>query len=428
MKCFFLALVFSLGCFFPQAFSQPALQDPTNISENETRVILGSYLLIVCGFCWLLLLFLWRSSKEKGVLWLSSALLCWAFSGLVLLLSAPDENLEKIGIPTLSTLNSICLLLMISHLDKEDLPSFVRRRISLDFLNSGIFVVLGFYALSFLFKKWDVPMLVDFTVTLITLVLLLFSFVYLLTKRVSLPVAVLSGIALAITLVVHIFRFAGEKINLSEFAGLETILKFSYTPLLIITFFVLIISWLWKKLKTKDAMQEEEREKMRIIHEGEIASSQAQWEKEKQAIEKRHKAESASREKAWASQNQGFLEEHKKAIAAMEKEIAALRQSHETAFEMSPEIEQNRRKLYPKFDERDWKIIEYLAKGKKAPEIEALLGFEHGGSVASRIDTISNKWDCKGKGAVQFNIVRFALQKGLLTLGHLGDGGARFGK
>lgn len=331
------------------------------------------YLMILCGFCGVLLLFLYRSTREKGILYLSLAVLCWFFSGLVTFsaLTLYQENWTKVGTSVFSTLNSIFLLLMLSHLDPGDLPPRVQLIIARESRQFVIWVGIFIAILYIVFLEeefWQGFYFADLVFSSITLALLFFSFYYIFKKRVSLLVALVSWVALLVTLLAHFFRAFPQNARRllgadeEQFAVWSTTLKFAYKPLLIVTFFALIISWLWKRYTT-------------------------------------------------------MAEARKKEITGMRHDREKQRALNGLHSENVVDVEQNRKK-YPKLDETDWIIVERIAKGDKVPAITKFLGVKDG-FVPPRIEKIANALN-SASGA-QIDILRLALLNGVLTIDDLDE-------
>ncbi len=346
------------------------------------------YLMILCGFCGVFLLFLYRSTREKGILYLSLAVLCWFFSGLATFsaLTLYQENWTKVGTSVFSTLNSIFLLLMLSHLDPGDLPPRVQliiARESRQFVSwVGIFIAI-LYIVFLEEEFWQGFYFADLVFSSITLALLFFSFYYIFKKRVSLLVALVSWVALLVTLLAHFFRAFPQNARRllgadeEQFAVWSETLKFAYKPLLIVTFFALIVSWLWQRVKTAATSREIEKAGLQKAHENNLLLLKSQWDRERQELLTRH-----------------------------------------TDLPSPSRVLQNRQK-FPKLDETDWTIVERIAKGDKVPAITKFLGVKDG-FVPPRIEKIANALN-SASGA-QIDILRLALLSGVLTIDDLDEG------
>lgn len=396
---FILCLVFLWGFWCSGCLGQntatPDLDNLTlysTVFETETRWMHEVYLMILCGFCSILLLLLYRSTKEKGILYLSLAVLCWFFSGLSAYVAIAQNNPEwiKVGTSVCSTLNSVFLLLMLSHLDPDDLPGRVQILIASGakqfVLWVGIFILM-LYILFFTEQFWQGFYFADMVFSGITLALLFFSFWFIFKNRVSLVVAIVSWVALILTLFAHIFRALPQnaqhflKINELEFEVWSATLMFSYKPLLIVTFFVLIVSWLWKRLNNANAGLETEKAGMQQKHETEVARLQQQWNLEKLELQRRHEP---------GARNPVNL----------------------------PAVDQNRKMKYPRLDETDWKIVERIAKGDKVPAITKFLEVKDG-FVPPRIEKIANALN--SSSGAQIDILRLALLNGVLEISDLDE-------
>lgn len=391
----FLVLVFCCSDCPGQNTAHPDLNDLSVISslfESETRWMHEVYLMILCGFCGVLLLLLYRSTREKGILYLSLAVLCWFLSGLSAFFAIAQNNPEwvKVGTSVCSTLNSIFLLLMLSHLDPDDLPPQVHFMIASgakQFVSwAGIFIGM-LYCLFFAEQFWQGFYFADMVFSGITLALLFISFWFIFKNRVSLIVAVVSWMALVLTLFAHIFRALPQnaqnilQIDALEFEVWGATLMFSYKPLLIVTFFVLIVSWLWKRLSNTAASLETIKATLMKSHELEIARLQEQWTRERQDLLQKR---------------------------ALEKPD----QSALTG------IDQNRKMKYPRLDETDWVIVERIAKGDKVPAITKFLEVKDG-FVPPRIEKIANALN--SSSGAQIDILRLALLNGVLTIKDLAE-------
>lgn len=354
----------------------------SNVFETEIRWMHEVYLMILCGFCGVLLFLLYRSTKEKGILYLSLAVLCWFFSGLSAFTAIAQNSPEwvKVGTGVCSTLNSIFLLLMLSHLDPDDLPRRVHILIASGakqfVLWVGIFIVM-LYVLFFIEQFWQGFYFADMVFSGITLALLFISFWFIFKNRVSLIVAMVSWVALILTLFAHIFRALPQnaqhflKINALEFEVWSATLMFAYKPLLIVTFFVLIVSWLWKRLNIATASQE---------------TAHAARLKQQQNLEKL-----------------GFQRKF---------------EPHPASAVSSPEVDLNRKMKYPRLDETDWKIVERIAKGDKVPAITKFLEVKDG-FVPPRIEKIANALN--SSSGAQIDILRLSLLNGVLTINDLAE-------
>lgn len=375
-----------------------AAPDWAGIQKNVLDAQIGwmheVYLVILCGFCGMLLLFLYRSTKENGILFLSLAVLCWFLSGCINYLAIMQENRDwvKVSTSVCSTANSVFLLLMLSHLDPVDLPPRIQTLIAKGarqfVLWVGIFIGM-LYILFYSVQFWQGFYFADMVFSGVTLALLFISLGYIFKNRVSLIVAAVSWLALAITLIAHIFRALPQNarhflnINELEFLVWGATLMFSYKPLLIVTFFALIVSWLWKRLKTATALLEEEKNDQKKAHLNEIALLREQW----------------------------------------EKKMVALRRQYEMPVETQgnlPELERNRKMKYPRLDETDWTIVERIAKGDKVPAITRFLGVKDG-FVPPRIEKIAGAFS--SSSSAQIDILRLALLNGVLTVEQLKQDG-----
>lgn len=352
------------------------------------------YLMIICGFCGALLFFLYRSTREKGILFLSLAVSCWFLSGLSNYLAIMQQQQEwmKMSTSVCSTANSVFLLLMLSFLDPHDLPTRIQVLIARGarqfVLWVGIFIAM-LYFLFFSVQFWQGFYFADMVFSGVTLALLFISLGYIFKNRVSLVVACVSWIALAFTLIAHIFRALPQnaqrflKIDELEFLVWGATLMFSYKPLLIVTFFALIVSWLWKRLKTARALQEQEKNDLYTAHRNEIALLQQQWAAEKEALRRQYEMPV--------------------------QKLADL-----------PGVEYNRKMKYPRLDETDWMIVERIAKGEKVPAITKFLGVKDG-FVPPRIEKIAGAFG--SSSSAQIDILRLALLNGVLTNEQLKEDG-----
>lgn len=355
--------------------------------EIQIRWMHEVYLMILCGFCGTLLLLLYRSTKEKGILFLALAVLCWFLSGLSTFtaLLHSDEHWIKMSTSVCSTANSIFLLLMLSHLDPDDLPPRIQALISKDARQFvrwvGLFILM-LYGLFFSVRFWQGFYFADMVFSGITLVLLFFALGYIFKNRVSMIVAVVSWFALATTLIAHIFRALPQnardflQIDEAEFLVWGSTLMFAYKPLLIVTFFALIISWLWKRSKTAGNPFEGAAEKMLRNTSNQIVVLQEQW------APSQHADETPG--------------------AAVHSATSML--------------EYKRKTQYPRLDEMDWLIVERIAMGDKVPAITKRLGVKEG-FVPSRIEKIAGAF--RSGSSAQIDIMRLALLNGVLTIEQL---------
>lgn len=357
-----------------------------------TKWMYEVWLVVMCGFCGILLLLLYRSTRENGILYLSLAVLCWFVSGIsaYFAIMQHDQVWVKVGNSIFSTCNSAFLLLMISHLDPDDFFQKLIARGARQFITwAGTFIVL-LYGWFFKEKFWQGFYIADLVFSVITLGLLAVAFWYIFRKRVSVVVAMLSVLPLAVTGLAEIFRaspwsFSSFQLTVFERAVWGQTLLFLYKPLLIVIFFALVISWLWKKLNALHEKFDAEADKIKEAHASEIASLKALWEKELASVTKAHEAE-----------------------------LDALRNPSE--------MSENRKNKYPKLDELDWKIVERIAKGDNVPSIAAALGMKKdksNGPVPSRIEKIAR--ELRLPSSAQIHILRYALLNGVLTTGHLTD-------
>lgn len=280
-----LLLLLLLFCCFS---CNIALQNPSSsadISGQSSSPVHTWWLILVSGFSASILFFIWKNlagynrirwrqlwhiiirqvgneQHDLGVLALSLAILCWFVSGLFSLVQAPFVQLLATSV--CSSLNSGFLLLFLRHLDKEDLPpSFsayfpTRHTIWTVF----IMVVLVTGSLAVCVHTVGLPdfamLIPDLAFSLYTLYFIGFSFFYLLETRLkSVEIAVLSWVPIVITLLAEVFQLVSSKQNGLSDPVLkmwhETLL-FSYKPLLIISYFVLIYSWQLKRINRKEML------------------------------------------------------------------------------------------------------------------------------------------------------------------------------
>ncbi len=379
-------------------FDLNAAPDWVGIQQNILDAQIGwmheVYLMIICGFCGALLLFLYGSTREKGILFLSLAVLCWFLSGLFNYVAILQQHGEWINIATsvCSTANSVFLLLMLSHLDPGDLPPRVQVLIAKGarqfVLWVGIFIAM-LYILFFSVQFWQGFYFADMVFSGVTLALLFVSLGYIFKNRVSLVVACMSWIALAVTLIAHIFRALPQnarlflKIDELEFLVWGATLMFSYKPLLIVTFFALIVSWLWKRLKTAAALHKQEKNDLQAAHLNEIALLRQQSAAEKETLRRQY-------------------------------EVPAQKLTD------LPGVEYNRKMKFPRLDETDWTIVERIAKGEKVPAITKFLGVKDG-FVPPRIEKIAGVFS--SSSSAQIDILRLALLNGVLSIEQLREDG-----
>ena len=241
------------------------------------------WLLLVSGFSASILFFIWKNlagfgrlrapelfriitqqvgdeKHDLGVLALSMAIFCWFVSGLFSLVPAPFVQLLATSI--CSSLNSGFLLLFLRHLDKEDLPASFRSYFPTRHTIWTVFimVVLVTGTIAGTVYAGILPgfamLLPDLAFSLYTLYFIGFSFFYLLEKRIqSVEIAVLSWVPILITLLAEIFRLISFKYTdrpAPEFLLANQTLLFTYKPLLIISYFVLIYSWQLKRINRSE--------------------------------------------------------------------------------------------------------------------------------------------------------------------------------
>ena len=241
------------------------------------------WLILVSGFSASILFFIWKNQAgfgglrrlelfriitqqigdekhDLGVLALSLAIFCWFVSGLFSLAPAPFVHLLATSI--CSSLNSGFLLLFLRHLDKEDLPASFRSYFPTRHTIWTVFimVVLVTGTIAGTVYAGILPgfamLLPDLAFSLYTLYFIGFSFFYLLEKRIqSVEIAVLSWVPILVTLLAEIFRLISFKSSNPpgpEFLLVNQILLFTYKPLLIISYFVLIYSWQLKRLNCNE--------------------------------------------------------------------------------------------------------------------------------------------------------------------------------
>ena len=259
-----------------------ALKNPSATPQIPGQVHTW-WLILVSGFSASILFFIWKNlagynrirwrqlwhiivrqvgneQHDLGVLALSLAILCWFVSGLFSLV--PDPFIELLATSVCSSLNSGFLLLFLRHLDKEDLPANFSSYFPTRHTIWTVFIMVvlvtgtiaaGVHAVGLPNFAMLIP---DLAFSLYTLYFIGFSFFYLLETRIkSVEIAVLSWAPIVITLLAEVFRLASFKQGgLSDpvLINLYETLLFSYKPLLIISYFVLIYSWQLKRINRKE--------------------------------------------------------------------------------------------------------------------------------------------------------------------------------
>lgn len=241
------------------------------------------WLILVSGFSSSILFFIWKNlaghssiglptlfgiitqkvgdeKNDMGILALSLAILCWFISGLFSLLSDQFTNLLATSI--CSSLNSCFLLLFLRHLDKEDLPATFRGYFPTRHTIWTVFIMVVLVtatiagSVSLGIMHAFAMLLPDLAFSLYTLYFIGFSFFYLLETRIkSIEIAVLSWVPILITLLAEIFRLISFKYTDApdrNFVLANQTLLFTYKPLLIISYFVLIYSWQLKRINRNE--------------------------------------------------------------------------------------------------------------------------------------------------------------------------------
>jgi hypothetical protein len=239
------------------------------------------WLILVSGFASSILFFIWKNQaghssirlgallgiitqkvgdekNDLGILALSLAILCWFISGLFSLI--PNAFVQLLATSICSSLNSCFLLLFLRHLDKEDLPAAFRAYFPTRHTIWTVFImvvlVTGIIAGSgYLDIVPGFAMLLpDLAFSLYTLYFIGFSFFYLLETRLqSVEIAVLSWVPVLITLLAEVFRLVSFTNTPGwNFMVANQTLLFTYKPLLIISYFVLIYSWQLKRINRSE--------------------------------------------------------------------------------------------------------------------------------------------------------------------------------
>jgi hypothetical protein len=241
------------------------------------------WLILVSGFSASILFFIWKNlagygrlrlgelfriitqqigdeKHDLGVLALSMAIFCWFVSGLLSLVPGPFVSVLATSI--CSSLNSGFLLLFLRHLDKEDLPASFRAYFPTRHTIWTVFIMVVLVTATIAGTVYSgnlarfAMLLPDFAFSLYTLYFIGFSFFYLLEKRLqSVEIAVLSWVPVLISLLAEIFRLIScfnTDTPRPFFLLLNETLLFTYKPLLIISYFVLIYSWQLKRINRNE--------------------------------------------------------------------------------------------------------------------------------------------------------------------------------
>ncbi|MBC7777354.1 MAG: hypothetical protein H7246_18115 [Phycisphaerae bacterium] len=256
---------------------------PDNNFEHSIGHVHTIWLILLSGFSASILFFIWKNlagysrirlttlfgiitqkvgdeKNDLGILALSLAILCWFISGIFSLL--PNPFITLLATSICSSLNSCFLLLFLRHLDKEDLPAGFRAYFPSRHTIWTVFIILLLATLAIAGSVYAgiVPgfaiLLPDLAFSLYTLYFIGFSFFYLLTARMkSLALGILSAVPIIITLLAELCRLVSfqdpENPNWGFILTNQTLL-FTYKPLLIISYFVLIYSWQLKRINRNE--------------------------------------------------------------------------------------------------------------------------------------------------------------------------------
>ena len=200
--------------------------------------------------------------SDLGILALSMAIGCWFISGLFSLFS--NELVVNLATSICSSLNSCFLLLFLRHLDKEDLPASFRDYFPSRHTIWTLFIVLVLITLTLacLANQTAYLMLLpDLIFSFYTVCIIGLSFFYLLTARTnSIGIGLLSCFPILITLLAEVYRLLS--LMDKNGSGWDLILAnqtllFTYKPLLIISYFVLIYSWQLKRIRQNEQVSRE---------------------------------------------------------------------------------------------------------------------------------------------------------------------------
>lgn len=282
MRRLLLPLLLCVGCCSCTGLVA-GQKDEAGIFQPAVAQVHTLWLILVSGFSSSILFFIWKNlaghsnirlatlfgiitqkvgdeKNDLGILALSLAILCWFISGLFSLI--PDAFTNLLATSICSSLNSCFLLLFLRHLDKEDLPAAFRgyfpSRHTIWTVFIMVLLVTGIIAGSVYLEVMPgfAMLLPDLAFSLYTLYFIGFSFFYLLEARIkSIEIAILSWVPILITLLAEIFRLISFKYTDTpdwDFVLANQTLLFTYKPLLIISYFVLIYSWQLKRINRNE--------------------------------------------------------------------------------------------------------------------------------------------------------------------------------